>query len=240
VLKILSILASICLLPLSLLHGSFADPESQIVIIADFISSDTARTLIEFYKGERKDLKQHLDNELSFFSSTNPSIKNLVSAISAEILKVMQYSYDLKGKKYLADHCALYARIPGNFCPYHADNIYFSCPVHGSDQNRLRSVCKGECPGSKYLPNHTPWREYTALLYLNDDFEGGEIQFEDGPCNKLYTRKIPIKANMLVITPNGSDFYHEVFTIRRGTRYSLHIWYTSDPNHTHSVINRRQ
>lgn len=86
------------------------------------------------------------------------------------------------------------------------------------------------------MSNHTHWREYTALLYLNEDFEGGEILFEDGPCNRLYKKVIPIRAGMLVIAPNGKDFYHELFPIGSGKRYSLHLWYTSDPRYVNPHI----
>jgi hypothetical protein len=29
----------------------------------------------------------------------------------------------------------------------------------------------------RWVPNHTPQRDYTALVYLNDDFTGGELVF---------------------------------------------------------------
>lgn len=209
------------------------NPESQIIIIENFISPDTSHALMQFYDGEKRELNQHTDNQLVFSSSTHPHIRQLISTISNKIIEVMNHGYGLPDKKYHIDHCALYCRIPGNYCMYHADNTYFFCPVHGQDQTRLRTTCNGNCAGAKFYPNHTAWREYTALLYLNDGFEGGEIVFEDGPSNKLYHKVIPIKANMLVITPNGPNFYHEVYKIRSGKRYSLHFWYTSDPQHTH-------
>src|SRR4029077_19939128 len=31
----------------------------------------------------------------------------------------------------------------------------------------------------RWLPNHTPQRDYTALVYLNDNFTGGELVFPD-------------------------------------------------------------
>lgn len=206
-------------------------PESQIVIIDHFISAETAKTLIQYYNSQKTDLTCETDNQLLFSEETDPKILAIIKGISSKILKVMKQRYDLKGKVYQVDHCAQFARTTGNFCAYHADNTYFDCPIHGKDQSHLRKVCDGECPGAKFVPNHTGWREYTALLYLNDNFEGGEILFEDGPCNKLYRKIIPIVANRLLITPNGRNFYHEVFPIRSGKRYSLHFWYTSDPEH---------
>jgi|SRR3990167_1306952 len=206
-------------------------PESQIILLENFISSDHANALIEFYNAEKKDLAVHTDNQLAFASISNSYIRGIIREISAKVLQVMRDNYPLMGKNYHLDHAGLYARIPGNFCPYHADNIYFECPVHGRNQDRLRTTCPGNCPGARFLPNHTSWREYTALIYLNDSFQGGEILFEDGPCNKLYRKIIPIRSNLLILAPNSQDFYHEVFPIRSGKRYSLHLWYTSDPRH---------
>ncbi len=203
----------------------------------NFIAPDVSKRLIQFYDQEKTALNNYTDNQVTFSSGTSLQIRQAIMSISKDILKVMNKKYGLNIKKYHIDHCALYARIEGNHCPYHADNVYFECPIHGKDQSRLRTTCKGTCSGSKFVSNHTPWREYTALLYLNEDFEGGEILFEDGPSNKIYKKIIPIKKNMLVIAPNNQNFYHEVFRIRKGKRYSLHIWYTSDPHHRNVLLN---
>jgi len=206
-------------------------PEDQIIVIDNFIPVDIANTLIQYYDTEKYNLCQTSDNEFSLASVRNPHIRNIIQDIANQVIQLMQRCYPLLGKNYQLDHAGLYARIAGNYCPYHADNVFFECPVHGKDQGRLRTICPGNCPGAKFVPNHTPWREYTALIYLNDGFAGGEIAFEDGPCNRKYQKTIPIRANMLVLAPNGPDFYHEVFPIRKGKRYSLHLWFTSDPQH---------
>lgn len=206
-------------------------PENQIIIMEDFITSDVANILMKFYRENKKDLRVSDDNQIAISSITNSKIRKIIIEISTRVLKVMNQNYVNVGQNYHLDHGGLYARIAGNFCPYHADNVYFDCPIHGKNQGILREYCKGNCPNAKFVFNHTYWREYTALVYLNDDFDGGEISFEDGPCNKIYKKVIPIKRNMLILAPNGSDFYHEVFPIRRGTRYSIHLWYTSDPQH---------
>lgn len=206
-------------------------PQDQILILEDFITPKEAETLIGFYNRTKTDLVSHLDNQLPIPSISNRLIQQILFNISNRVLELIEQSYPSSGKRYYLDHGGIYSRIKGNFCPYHADNIRFECPIHGKDQSVLRLVCDGECPGSKFVPNHTPWREYTALVYLNDNFKGGEILFEDGPCNKLYQKVIPIKANMMILAPNGRNFYHEVFPIRQGTRYSIHLWYTSDSRH---------
>lgn len=212
-------------------HAKASSPESQIILLENFIPSDVANTLIQFYNSEKRHLIIHEDNQLAYSSISNSYIRGIIGEISARVLQVMRQHYPLMGRNYHLDHAGLYARIPGNYCPYHADNISFECPIHGRNQGQLRIICPGNCPGARFIPNHTPWREYTALIYLNDDFQGGEILFEDGPRNKLYRKTIPIKANLLILSPNNQNFYHEVFPIRSGKRHSLHIWYTSDPKH---------
>jgi len=219
-----------------MIHLSSASPESQIIILENFISADTANALIRHFDAEKKNLTSYSDNEFSLGSISNPHIRKIILNISNRVLQLMRQNYALEGRNYILDHGGLYARIPKNFCTYHTDNLYFECPLHGKDQGRLRTICPGNCPGSKYVPNHTYWREYTALVYLNDGFTGGELAFEDGPHNRIYKKVIPIHANMLVLAPNGPNFYHEVYPIQNGRRYSLHLWFTSDPQIRRSWI----
>ncbi|MBS0604564.1 MAG: 2OG-Fe(II) oxygenase [Verrucomicrobia bacterium] len=225
------LLLAICFKTAPLCCAAPPHPESQIIILENFISPEAARALIQFYDAEKRNLNNSSDNELALSSIYNSYIRNIISEISSRVLQVMRQNYPLMGKNYHVDHGGLYSRIVGNYCPYHADNISFDCPIHGRNQGQLRTTCNGQCPGARFVPNHTWWREYTALIYLNEGFEGGEIAFEDGPFNRIYKKVVPIRANMLVLAPNGSNFYHEVFPIRSGKRYSLHLWYTSDPNH---------
>ncbi len=206
-------------------------PENQIMIVENFISTDVAKALMQYYDAEKQNLNNSSDNEFSLSLMYSPHIKKIIRDISDQVIQLMYRSYPFMSKNYQLDHAALYSRIISNYCPYHADNVYFECPIHGKDQEMLRTICPGNCPGAKFIPNHTWWREYTALIYLNDEFEGGEIAFEDGPRNTLYKKTIPIQARQLVLAPNGPDFYHEVFPIRKGKRYSLHLWFTSDPMH---------
>lgn len=202
-------------------------PENQIILIKNFISQTDAQDLINYYIEQNKILRIGTDNQIAYADIAHAPTRQLIERIAQQVLQVMHASYPLMGKNYRIDHAGIYARIKGNYCSYHADNIYFDCPIHGKDQSLLRKICDGTCPGARFVPNHTHWREYTALIYLNEDFEGGEIAFEDGPFNKLYQKVIPIESHLLVLAPNGPHFYHEVFPIRSGIRYSLHLWYTS-------------
>jgi acyl-CoA synthetase (AMP-forming)/AMP-acid ligase II len=63
--------------------------------------------------------------------------------------------------------------------------------------------------------NHLP-----TLVYLNDDYEGGELGFA--------THGIVIKPKIgdLIIFPGNMHYPHEVFEVLSGTRYTLPIWFT--------------
>lgn len=216
-------------LPLS---GSDApNPEAEIMIVENFISQDVANDLMRFYDFHKTQIRADTDNGFGIGEVSDGVVRSACFDIVDRVIDLIQENYVHYAKKIELDHGGFFARIPPNYASYHNDNSYFDCPVHGKDQGRLRTTCDQTCPGSKFVPNHTGWREYTALLYLNDDFEGGEIVFEDGPCNKFYKKAITIKAGMLVLSPDGPNFYHEVLPMRKGKRYSFHLWFTSDPYH---------
>ena len=72
----------------------------------------------------------------------------------------------------------------------------------------------------RWVPNHTPQRDYTGLAYLNDDFTGGELVFPD------LDVVIAPKPGLLVGFPSNHKFVHAVPKVLSGKRYSLPIWFT--------------
>ena len=55
------------------------------------------------------------------------------------------------------------------------------------------------------------------VYYINDDYEGGEIQFK----NKVYTMPIKPSKDSLIIFPSGTDYIHRVLPVTEGTKYSV-------------------
>jgi len=214
----------------------FANPEHNIIIIDDFVSDEISSTLIK-YQDRTLDSTYNMGTNRAYINrSTPPKIQNIARMISERVLIEMEKNFGASREVFHVSHAVIHARIPGSFCPYHSDNITFVCPIHGKNPCTIRRLCSENCMGS-FEPNHTPWYDFTAILYLNDDIEGGEIVMEDGPFNKIYKKKIPIKKNRLVIFPNGPEYYHEVLTVKKGIRHNLLLWYTGDPNYTHRIIN---
>jgi hypothetical protein len=72
----------------------------------------------------------------------------------------------------------------------------------------------------RWVPNHTPQRDYTGLAYLNDNFTGGELVFPD-----LGVVIVP-KPGLLVGFPSNHQFVHAVPNVLSGKRYSLPVWFS--------------
>jgi Rps23 Pro-64 3,4-dihydroxylase Tpa1-like proline 4-hydroxylase len=74
-----------------------------------------------------------------------------------------------------------------------------------------------------YLPPHqdqgVSTRVLSVLLYLNDDYEGGEIEFPQSGV------KIKPSAGSLIFFPSNFLYVHTVHPLISGQRYSLPNWY---------------
>lgn len=63
-------------------------------------------------------------------------------------------------------------------------------------------------------------RDLSFVLYLNDDFEGGDFVFPD-----LNIRVRP-KAGMMIAFPSTQHYLHGVEPVTKGTRYAIVTWMT--------------
>ena len=88
----------------------------------------------------------------------------------------------------------------GHSMPVHVDNAH----PDGSEHN-------------------TPHRDFAAVLYLNDEFEGGEIYF---PAHGVRLRP---SAGLLVGFRGTADCPHGVTAVRTGERFTMPCWYSFDP-----------
>ena len=80
----------------------------------------------------------------------------------------------------------------GAFAPFHSDNTDMEGNPSAWEKSKL--VC---------------------LLYINDDYEGGELNFRDHPI------KLKPKARQLVTFPGGINNVHEVTVVEGTTRHTI-------------------
>jgi len=62
----------------------------------------------------------------------------------------------------------------------------------------------------------------TVTIYVNDDYEGGEISVYSPKTNKLYNYKP--KAGDIVVFPSGIDYYHGVLPFYGNDRYLIRMF----------------
>jgi len=69
-----------------------------------------------------------------------------------------------------------------------------------------------------YQPAHLDfhYHEYTSIIYLNDNFDGGETKIG---------QEIIKPVAGTILTFQGNKVYHEVMPVKQGTRYNVLVWY---------------
>uniref|UniRef100_A0A1A8KBG1 procollagen-proline 3-dioxygenase n=1 Tax=Nothobranchius kuhntae TaxID=321403 RepID=A0A1A8KBG1_NOTKU len=98
--------------------------------------------------------------------------------------------------------------------PVHVDNC-----VLNSELNQ----CIKEPPAYTH-------RDYSAILYLNDDFEGGEFIFTELDA-KTVTAEVHPRCGRVVGFGAGKENPHGVRAVTKGQRCAVALWFTLDPSH---------
>ena len=68
-------------------------------------------------------------------------------------------------------------------------------------------------------------RTLSVVLFLNNDYEGGELNFHDPLTNKIY-QTIKPSPGRLVMWPSNFMYPHSVSPVTKGTRYAIVSWLT--------------
>jgi hypothetical protein len=181
-------------------------PPRDLLVLESFISPDDCHKLIDAYdKGIAS----------GRITPRGTNVRDLsLSLVVADHAGLSEWARKVRDRigHLLADHLDL----PGLFADYTA----FKCEHEGGAH-----VLHADNVTASGQPNHTYWREATAMLYLNDgqsDFKGGRLRFV-----RLHKEIIP-KPGLLVGFGCGLDFEHEVTSVRSGTRYGVGFWFTLD------------
>jgi len=133
--------------------------------------------------------------------STENRAKRLMQATRYRIIGILRAFYAEPAPLY-ADTIQLVKWLEGQGMPAHADNAH----PDGSRHN-------------------TPWRKYASVVYLNDDYEGGELFIEP--------LRIRIETRKGLLLGFRGDFSHAhgVTTVTHGVRYTMPAWYTDEVEH---------
>jgi len=98
------------------------------------------------------------------------------------------------------------------------ESLFVACLLSGD--SHIAHVDNERREHGRWVPNHTPNRDYTGIAYLNDNFTGGELVFPH------LDVAIAPKPGLLVAFPSNHRFVHAVPKVLSGKRYSLPVWFT--------------
>lgn len=82
------------------------------------------------------------------------------------------------------------------------------------------AVAKWKCPDGNIIWKKSIDRDLSTVLFLNDNFEGGEFVFPD-----LRIRIRP-EPGLLIAFPSSQFYAHKVEPVISGTRYAMVNWMT--------------
>ncbi|XP_077978361.1 prolyl 3-hydroxylase 1-like [Glandiceps talaboti] len=137
--------------------------------------------------------------------------------LSEKTRKYVEQYFKLPSRLYFSyTHLVCRTAEPGS--PKDRDDL--SHPVH-ADNCYLDEI--GNC--IKELPAYT-WRDYSAIMYLNDDFQGGEFIF--AKFNHTVEASVQPKCGRMVSFSAGKENLHGVKAVLEGRRCALAIWFTMD------------
>ena len=113
--------------------------------------------------------------------------------------------------------------------PNHSEDDVFARCIHGKITEHIKAVNKSSFidyfQAVKWreglaMPKHfdRAFQTWTSVIYLNDDYEGGETVVGDKEI-------VPLKGK--IVTFQGPSVLHSVNKVLKGDRYTVPVWYRS-------------
>ena len=184
----------------------YYDSKNFPYIDVNFLSDENCEKLIKFTENNLHLFDKDASQDISFWSKrviniesvTEKEIKYLLIKINRDINKVLHGLSKRKDQLY-PDTLSVVRWFRGYELTPHAD--------------------REEPDGSKHP---FPWRDYATVVYLNDDYEGGEIYW---PNKKIQYKP---RRGSLAIFPGTNEFLHGVKEVPEGIRYTVASFFTFD------------
>lgn len=177
--------------------------KNKIVEIQNFVDKDTAKNIIDYFEANAE-----YWGDIAFYGSRGMGIEEEDSMVTDFGLPTGFFSTLKKNFQEAVGEVFERDVVPntshaqkweiGGFATPHSDNSDF-------DGN----------------PTSFEINKYVGILYLNDDYEGGDLYFVDNSDTTKVTLTISPKAGSFVVFPGGVENIHGVTEITKGTRYTM-------------------
>lgn len=181
----------------------------DFLVVENFLSSAEAATLVETFASMRHTLNdRNLNNDywqgrIQFahdVAARSPQAGHIMQRFQREAARRIGAFFQLTQPVY-ADTVQLVVWQDGIHMMPHADNANPDGSPHGM-----------------------AWRNFSSIVYLNDDYDGGELYFT------ALDRYIKPKTGMLVAFTAGFHHEHAVLKVTGNDRFTMPGFYTFDVN----------
>ncbi|XP_018578753.1 prolyl 3-hydroxylase 1 [Anoplophora glabripennis] len=159
---------------------------------------------------------------LVYFRLLKSDHLDLYLRLTEDVKKMVTDYFKLKEKLYFS-YTQIVCRSAFPDSP--TNRTDFSHEIHADNCNLLKD---GKC--EKIPPAYT-WRDYSAILYLNSEFEGGEFIFSSDQKGAQLQSVIKPKCGRTVAFSSGSENLHGVKAVKKGSRCAIGIWFTHNEKH---------
>ncbi|XP_072101062.1 prolyl 3-hydroxylase 1 [Mobula birostris] len=140
--------------------------------------------------------------------------------ISEKVRRIIESYFRLENPLYFAySHLVCRTAVEGT--QENREDLSHSVHVDNCILNSEALECRKEHPA------YTE-RDYSAILYLNHDFEGGNFIFTEIDA-KVITATVQPKCGRVVGFSSGAENPHGVQAVTKGQRCGVALWFTLDP-----------
>lgn len=176
----------------------------MIIELPNILDQESCEELIEYFEQHpelrRKDDAQERFNNCTMTTDQvhGPLLKKVAALTNRLIIKAAKF-YHIE-ELYL-DFQSIVKWEEGQAMPFHADNVTETREPHW----------------------YCSQRDYSSILYLNHNYEGGATIFKNQNQGQL-----PMQGTAILF-PATFGYTHGVQKVTSGTRYTISSWFTMDP-----------
>lgn len=178
----------------------------RVLVVDGFIGPETCRRLREYLesrlarKGHTNVNRQFSNTLVTIEEVDDPEIRSLVLDISMRKQTLIAREFpECVPLHRDSTHLVRWTPEHNPGLGYHADNQFWDQPES---------------------EHYSAQRDLSSVLYLNDDFDGGQFEFREP------TVAVEPRPGRLVAFGAGLKYVHRVRPVTRGRRYTMPSWWT--------------
>lgn len=176
---------------------------NRIVEIPNFVSVDVVPNMINFFENCNIDW-----GDIAFYGSSGKGI--LTDPLTMKSFNLSDNFFeDLKNKYQEAVEAVFKRKVRANTSHAQKWDVGGFANPHSDNSDNDGN------------PNAFEINKYVGILYLNDDYEGGELYFCDKNNNMEKYLSFKPNAYSYYVFPGGVENIHGVSEITKGTRYTM-------------------